>query len=510
MPPARPVDYTNLGYEALRDAMLALARERVPEWTDQSENDLGRVLVDAFALAADMTLYYQTRIAANLLPETSDEPEALVQLLRLIGYERRPPTAATASLRLVLEPSVVPPFTVPAATVFTVRPAAGPELSFETERTFEIQAGQLTPPDGAGLRYFFPLPVVEGRSVVGEAIGVADGSPNQRCALNQSPTIAGSVQVSVAEPAGTTRWQVVRTLADSTPADRHCLVQRDADGRALVLFGDGINGLVPPRGSVLTPVAISASYRVGGGALGNVAAGSVFHTSLAGVRDASNPQAAAGGREAEDLGRARGFAPRLFRTQDRAVTGDDYRDLALQVPGVGKALSVAVSWNHVVLFIAPSGRVAEPSELLIRDLLAAFEHHRMSTTGLRITGPSPADIYLVADVQAQPYVRRSDVEKAVDGAVADYLSFEAIEFGRPVYLSRIYDAVQSLPEVASLNVTRFSRSPGGGIETDGTIELAPNELARPGYRDNPKTPFDPLRPSYRPAIVASVKGGVAS
>jgi hypothetical protein len=180
----------------------------------------------------------------------------------------------------------------------------------------------------------------------------------------------------------------------------------------------------------------------------------------------------------------------------------------LEVPGVGKALSVAVSWNHVVLFVAPSGLVAEPSELLVRDLLEAFERRRMTTTGLRITGPSPADIYLVADVQAQPYFLRADVQRAVERAVAGYLAFDAVGFGQPVYLSRIYDAVQSLPEVASLNVTRFSRSPTGGIGTDGTIELAPNELPRPGYRDNPDTLYDPLDPTYRPSIVARVKGGV--
>ena len=83
MPPSIPIDYTNLGYDSLREAMLAQARESVPEWTDFSENDLGVVLVELFAHACDITLYYQTRIASNLFPETSDEPDALVQLLDL-------------------------------------------------------------------------------------------------------------------------------------------------------------------------------------------------------------------------------------------------------------------------------------------------------------------------------------------------------------------------------------------------------------------------------------------
>src|SRR5437764_3497104 len=95
-----PIDYTNLGYDAMREAMLDLARRSLPEWTDLSESDLGVLLLELFAYACDVTLYYQTRIAANLMPGTADEPEALVQLLRLIGYELRPPAPASANLCL--------------------------------------------------------------------------------------------------------------------------------------------------------------------------------------------------------------------------------------------------------------------------------------------------------------------------------------------------------------------------------------------------------------------------
>ena len=43
---AQPIDYTNLGYESLREAMLDLARESLPEWTDFSENDIGVLLLE--------------------------------------------------------------------------------------------------------------------------------------------------------------------------------------------------------------------------------------------------------------------------------------------------------------------------------------------------------------------------------------------------------------------------------------------------------------------------------
>src|SRR5262245_33232613 len=131
-----PIDYTNIGFESLRDGMLALARESLPEWTDFSESDLGVLLVELFAYANDITLYYQTRIASNLLPATSDEPDALTQLLRLIGYELRPPAPATANLRLSFDATTAPPILIPGGAQFTVSLASGEQLTFETERAF--------------------------------------------------------------------------------------------------------------------------------------------------------------------------------------------------------------------------------------------------------------------------------------------------------------------------------------------------------------------------------------
>ncbi len=513
-----PIDYTNLGFDSLREAMLTLARESLPEWTDFSESDLGVLLVELFAYANDITLYYQTRIASNLFPATSDEPDALVQLLRLIGYELRPPVPATANLRLSFDATTVTPILIPSGTQFNVSLPSGEQLTFETERAFQIQTSQLTPPDASNLRHLlFPIPVVEGRTETDNPVAVSDGSPNQIYALRQKPVVANSIKVTVTELSGIeTQWQEVETLVYSSPADQHFVVQRDAEGAAKILFGDGVNGRIPPRGTPATPVLIRATYRVGGGPQGNVQAGTQFRPALAIIRAATNSQAAAGGAGSEDINRARAFAPHLFRTQERAVTTQDYVDLALQVPGVGKARAVALSWNQVVLYVAPSGQVADPSELLKRDLLAFFESRRMITTPLTIVGPQPADIYLGALVRAQPYYLQADVRAAVERAVTDYLAFDVVDFGQPIYLSKVYDVVQSLPQVASLTIFKFSRQPdlppnivtNPDVDTDGIIEVGPNELPRPGYRDNPRTLINPLDPSYRPPIFTIIEGGV--
>ncbi len=314
----------------------------------------------------------------------------------------------------------------------------------------------------------------------------------------------------------------MNTLANSSPTDRQFVVQRDAEGTATLVFGDGFNGLIPPASNAPgTPTNINATYRIGGGPQGNVPVNTVFTPSSPAkvgavdltITGAINIQAAAGGTSAEDFDRARSFAPHLYRTQERAVTLQDYRDLALQIAGVGKALAVALDWNQVALYIAPTGQVTEPSELLKRDIAAFFESRRMASTTLTILGPQPADIYLGATIQAQPYYLKSDVQAAVEQAVADYLGFDAVDFGQPIYLSKIYDVIQNLPQVVSLDVYRFSRKPaptGNPLASDvaqnGIITLKPFELPRPGYRDNPNTPAPKLH--FPAPIDVVIQGGV--
>ncbi|WP_306316874.1 MULTISPECIES: baseplate J/gp47 family protein [unclassified Streptomyces] len=484
-----PIDYTNLGYDALRESMLAIARQTLPEWTDQTENDLGVLLIELFAYASDITLYYQSRIASQLFPATSDEPESLVQLLRLLGYELRPAPPATVDLAVAVDAAQALPLTIPAGTVFLAETvtatatATGTDdrVRFESVRDTTLTSDVLGPTIEENLRWFLPVSAVEGSTVTSELIGTSDGGPHQLHPLGQHPVIAGSITTTVTGPGGPTLWHEVRTLATAGPAERCFMVQRGADGTVTLLFGDGVNGAIPPKGSGLDQVEVHATYRVGGGPQGNVPPGTAFTSSISALRKITAPAGGSGGAVGESVVGARDLAPRLYRAQNRAVTADDYVELALRTPGVGKARAVALNWNDVLLYVAPSGRVEQPSELLRRDLLTAFESSRMAGSVLRVLGPEPADIFLQAVIRAEPFYLQDDVRAAVTAATAGLIAFDAIDFGQSLFLSRVYDVLQSLPQVASLTVTQFSRTADGGVDADGVIELEPFELARPGY-----------------------------
>src|SRR5580692_5104647 len=101
MASAPTIDYTNKDFQSLRQALLGLARYRLPEWTDQSPSDLGSLLVDLFAYMGDVVLYYQDRLANESFLQTAVERRSVLNTLRLVGYELAPPVAASAEFSLV-------------------------------------------------------------------------------------------------------------------------------------------------------------------------------------------------------------------------------------------------------------------------------------------------------------------------------------------------------------------------------------------------------------------------
>jgi len=104
-----------------------------------------------------------------------------------------------------------------------------------------------------------------------------------------------------------------------------------------IRFGNGISGKIPPIG---TGNIRMTHYRTGGGIRGNCPVGSItqLKTTIPYVDGVTNPAVAAGGADAETIENLIDRAPRQIRHGDRAVTLEDYEDLAIEAsPAVARA-----------------------------------------------------------------------------------------------------------------------------------------------------------------------------
>ena len=272
--------------------------------------------------------------------------------------------------------------------------------------------------------------------------------------------------------------RISSTLAFSRSADRDFATETDENDVTTVLFGDGQYGQIPPPNA-----RILASYRVGGGGAGNVGAGQITvitkapQLQLIGAK-VVNREPASGGAERELIERAIKFAPTVFGSMQRAVTGEDYVAQAKLFPGVSKARAEATNWNTITLFIAPTGSGQAPSDTLRQELLAFFEDRRMLTSIIDIQSPDYVRIDVTAQVGAAPQFRNEDVAAEAEAAIRDLFDFEKVDFKQTLYLSKIYEALERLDSVQFVNVTRFQTATLSSppIDEDGLIQLRENEI----------------------------------
>lgn len=481
------IDYTDKDYASLREAMLALAREKLPEWTDHSPNDLGVVLIELLATMGDMLAYYQDRIANESYLETAVERRSVMNLLRLIGCELRPVQSATADLMLILEDDKeITIITVPAQAEFKTKASpTSPEVTFryatdddlqitllqlpqlpDALQKFNIDAKRMPfkPEEGKNYRCV-SLPVIQVDAAVSEeTVGSSDGRSGQRFPLRQQPLIDKYLQVTVQEGGSRKRWRQVQRLLHSLSDDEHFVARYDADGFAWIEFGDGDFGRIPPKGQN----NILASYLVGGGSKGNAPAYSIVQgpSDIPQLKAVFNPNPASNGREAESEREAAQRAPYLFRSQGRAVTTADYEVHARQF-GIGKVRAVAspgspTGLSSVDLVVAPAGG-GYPSDTLKEDLNSYFADKRVVTTALTIKDPVYVKVFVEGTLEVDPYYFADRVRQQAEQAVSRLLAFDAVSFGKTLYLSKFYAEIEAIEGVASVEITGFCKNETSGV-----------------------------------------------
>lgn len=298
-------------------------------------------------------------------------------------------------------------------------------------------------------------------TIAGEVLGSGDGGKSQRYACSHAPVFAGT-QLQVREPerpspvelealraAGETvsmpaagegsevwvPWQEVADFHASGPRDRHYVLD---SLKGEIRFGDGAHGLAPPRGSGNIRLT---RYRSGGGARGNLPEHSVTQllTTIAYVDGVTHALPAEGGADAETVEALLERAPRGVRHGDRAVTREDFEDLAqLASPEVARVKCVPL-WDALstplfldskrdglrepgclTLIVVPRSTDARPmpSRELVDRVRSHLDARRLATAALYIVGPR----YLQVDVEAEIVPVSLEAAGGLEGTVARALA----------------------------------------------------------------------------------------
>ena len=268
-------------------------------------------------------------------------------------------------------------------------------------------------------------------------------------------------------------WTVAADLLSAEPNDALFVAEIDNDGGASLRFGNSIYGMAPVADTVF-----QASYRIGNGTAGNIGAdalalvaapsGSALLTNPV-IQSVTNPLPASGGIDPQPLSQVRQLAPIAFRTQERAVTPQDYGTMAKQVdPNLSQALGTfrwTGSWRTVFISADPKG-TETLSTAEATEIQTGMELYRMAGHDVAVMAPIYVSLELNMKVCVKPGYLASDVEQALlnilsnrilpDGTVGAFYP-DNFTFGQTIYLSPIYALVQNTAGVDSVSITRFQR-----------------------------------------------------
>ena len=320
-----------------------------------------------------------------------------------------------------------------------------------------------------------------------EVLGESDGTPGQVFSVLRSPMLAPSddewLEVRDPEDGTWARWAVVESFAESGPGDRvyvcdaatgtielaPAVRQADGDWRHY--------GAIPAKGAQLR----LSRYRFGGGLRGNVAPGAlaVLKSGPPGIATVSNPAAARGGVDAEQLDSVRLRGAMELRARHRAVTAEDFEHLAREAsPRVARAVCVPPDEGNAVAVrvlprVHPADRRLEfdelqPSRALLEEVAGHLDERRLLGATVHVAPVRLRGVSIVVELQTEPLadlvrIREQTLSELyrflnpIVGGVPGALG-SGWEFGRTLNLGELYGVVHGIAGVEYVRLLRLYRA----------------------------------------------------
>ena len=295
-----------------------------------------------------------------------------------------------------------------------------------------------------------------------EVLGSGDASvPFQSFALKQAPltfvsaNVPGGAASTLEVRVNGVLWHERPNLLELGPGDRGYVLQRNDDGVTTVTFGDGVRGARLPTGVE----NVVASYRTGIGEEGLVDRLKInlLATRPLGLRDVTNPVAAAGAEDPEDRDDARENAPATVKTLDRVVSLRDFEDFARAFSGIGKARAARL-WDgqrrivHLTLSDAVGEAVVEPLLSTFRDAIDAV---RDAFQPLILGSYEKLLFNVSARLKVHPDYLADDVFKSVETTLHDHFSFARRSLAQRVPASEVLAVIQGVEGVEAVDLETF-------------------------------------------------------
>ena len=344
--------FTNLDFDQIKDSIKDYIREN-SDFTDfDFEGSNFSILIDTLAYNTYITAFNSNMIVNESFLDSATVRENVVSLARNIGYIPQSRTAAKAQVTFSIEGLL-------------------DSNGKQTTKTLTLKAGLVATGDIQNTSYVFSTP--EDITVNVDSFGVAtfsnitihqgtflssefryDGSLDQRFILENPFIDTSTVKVYVKRESNIGelgfQYDQVENILNLDETSRIYLIQEVQDEKYEIFFGDGLLGRKLGTNQDQDGDVITVNYIVSDGKEGNGVSRFLFSGTVQDDADSTlilttpptitTNQASQNGAEIEKVDSIKYFAPRIYSSQNRAVTSSDYEALIKRVYPDTESVSV--------------------------------------------------------------------------------------------------------------------------------------------------------------------------
>ena len=328
------VNFTNLDFEDVKTTLKEYLKSNSNFSDYDFEGSNLSTILDVLAYNTYITSYNANMVANEVFIDTATLRENVIALARNIGYTPRSRKAATSAISFFVDTTNITP--KPASLTLRKGTVATSSGSFGGLGGAFCILDDITVPVVNDIASFDSITVYEG-TVIEKNFTYSARNPQQKFILPNVGVDTDLIRVAVknnSSSTASTKYSLQDNLFYIGSESKVYFLQEVADERYEIFFGDGVFGKKLDDQNYIT-----VTYLTSNGDSGNGFSQFAFNGRITYVRDGSEhvvsegisfvtPEySSRGGSAIEQVESVRKYAPKIYSTQNRAVTADDYETL---------------------------------------------------------------------------------------------------------------------------------------------------------------------------------------
>ena len=433
--------YTQLNNLDFADVKTAL-KEYMRAQTDFTDYDFeGSAISQILDVLAYNTYYtaFNTNMVVNeLFLDSATLRDNVVSLAKQLGYTPKSITAPQASVNIALS------FSGSAPAEVAIKAGSGFVTNYDGSLYRYILKDDMKVSVANSVATFTDIPIYEGSQIVNN-VEVDTNQKNQRFTINNAGIDTNTLNVRVFQAVNSSifkDYKLANNILDIGASDEVYFISEIEDEKYEVFFGDGVLGKKLEDGNL-----VQLSYIVTNGSKTNGAKTFTFNglmedengttiTLPFSISSISTSSVASGGADIETINKIKYNAPKFYGSQNRAVTGNDYKAIVRNLyPATSDVIvfggedQVPPAYGKVFLSVKPT-EAAALSSFTKNELTTELKKYTVASIRPEFVDPSILYLELTSNIYYTGTKTQSlptEIATKASTAIVEYLKTSQTE-----------------------------------------------------------------------------------